>query len=72
MLKNLRKRYGAIFAGGQDQLKGKIVRIAHLGHSDELDLVAAIAALEFGLKASGHTFKLGSGVQATMAWLAEN
>ena len=71
MLKAVRKRYGAIFAGGQDRLKGRIVRLAHLGYSDELDVIAALAALEFGLKASGHSFTLGAGVAAAMATLAE-
>jgi aspartate aminotransferase-like enzyme len=38
-LKNLFfERYGITVAGGQDQAKGKIIRIAHLGYYDRLDV----------------------------------
>jgi aspartate aminotransferase-like enzyme len=41
----LRKKHGIIVAGGQDHLKGKAIRIAHLGYFDDLDIVAVVAAL---------------------------
>jgi aspartate aminotransferase-like enzyme len=41
----LRKKHGVIVAGGQDHLKGKAIRIAHLGYFDDLDIVAVVAAL---------------------------
>ena len=60
----LRDRMGVTFAGGQDQLKGKIVRIAHLGHMGAFDVVTAIAALEMALRHFGHAVPLGRGVGA--------
>ena len=32
--KTLSQSYGVVVAGGQDQAKGKIVRLAHLGYAD--------------------------------------
>jgi aspartate aminotransferase-like enzyme len=42
---HLRKKHGIIVAGGQDHLKGKAIRIAHLGYFDDLDIVAVVAGL---------------------------
>jgi aspartate aminotransferase-like enzyme len=66
LLKYCRARFGTVFAGGQDHIKGKIIRLAHLGIVDELDLIGGIAALEMGLQKLGHTSKLGVGVSAAM------
>lgn len=60
--KTLWKKYGVTGAGGQDQLKGKVFRIATLGYADRYDVLTAIAALEFTLKDLGYNFKMGSGV----------
>jgi aspartate aminotransferase-like enzyme len=67
----LRDRVGVTFAGGQDQLKGKIVRVAHLGYADAFDVVTALAALEMGLAVFGHRVALGSGVGAAQAVLLD-
>lgn len=71
----LRDRMGVTFAGGQDQLKGKIVRIAHLGYMGAFDVVTAIAALEMALAHFGHRVPFGRGVgaaqQVLMAALPE-
>jgi aspartate aminotransferase-like enzyme len=67
----LRDQVGVTFAGGQDQLKGKIVRIAHLGYIEAFDVVTAIAALEMGLAAFGHRVAFGAGVGAAQAVLME-
>jgi aspartate aminotransferase-like enzyme len=64
--KALRSRFGVIVAGGQDQAKGKIIRIAHLGYADTFDVVTAIAALEMALAGLGHPVTLGAGVAAAM------
>lgn len=53
-LGHLARHYGTIFAGGQAHLKGQIIRMAHLGFFDRLDLVAGVAALEMSLKDLGH------------------
>lgn len=60
----LRDRMRVTFAGGQDQLKGRIVRIAHLGYIGTFDTIAAVAALEMALRQFGHPVALGSGVAA--------
>jgi len=64
LVKNLRENYGVTFAGGQDHLKGKIIRIAHLGYFDSFDMVVAMAAIEMGLLKSGHDVSMGAGVAA--------
>jgi aspartate aminotransferase-like enzyme len=65
----LRDRMGVTFAGGQDELKGKIVRIAHLGYAGTFDVVVAIAALEMALAHFGHQLQFGRGVGAAQAVL---
>ena len=62
--KNLREKYGITGAGGQDKLKGKIFRIAHLGYAGTFDVITAIAGIEMVLKGLGHPVKLGTGVGA--------
>jgi aspartate aminotransferase-like enzyme len=65
----LRDKMQVVFAGGQDQLKGKIIRIAHLGYIGAFDTITAVAALEMALKHFGHPVELGRGVGAAQAEL---
>jgi aspartate aminotransferase-like enzyme len=58
------EEYGITVAGGQDQAKGKIIRIAHLGYYGRLDVIMVISALEMLLREMGHEFELGTGVKA--------
>jgi aspartate aminotransferase-like enzyme len=58
------EKFGITVAEGQDQAKGKIIRIAHLGYYERLDMVMVLSALEMLLKEMGHVFELGSGVKA--------
>jgi aspartate aminotransferase-like enzyme len=67
----LRDRVGITFAGGQDQLKGKIVRVAHLGYVDAFDVTTALAVLEMALAVFGHEVPFGRGVGAAEAVLVE-
>ncbi len=69
--KTLRERYGVTAAGGQDKLKGKVFRIAHLGYAGTFDVITAVAAVEMTLKGLGHPIKLGSGVGAAEEILVE-
>lgn len=62
--KNLREKYGITAAGGQDHVKGKIFRIAHLGYTDTFDIITAVAGIEMVLKGMGYPVKLGVGVAA--------
>jgi aspartate aminotransferase-like enzyme len=56
------QKYGVTGAGGQDQLKGKVFRIATLGYADKYDVITAISALEFTLRDLGYKFQMGKGV----------
>jgi len=67
----LRDKVGITFAGGQDQLKGKICRIAHLGYIGSFDIVTAMAALEMGMAAFGKPVELGKGVGAAQKVLMD-
>ncbi len=67
----LRDRMGVTFAGGQDDLKGKIVRMAHLGYMGEFDVITGVAALEMALHHFGHRLDLGRGVGAAQQVLLE-
>ncbi len=64
LIKLLKTEYGVTFAPGQDKLKGKIFRAAHMGGIDKEHTMEAIKALEIGLTKMGHNFKSGSGVDA--------
>jgi aspartate aminotransferase-like enzyme len=61
--KNFEDMYGLIIAGGQSQLKGKIIRIAHIGYFQPLDIIQAVSALELILKDMGYPVELGAGVK---------
>jgi aspartate aminotransferase-like enzyme len=65
------EKFGITVAEGQDRAKGKIIRIAHLGYYDRLDMVMVISALEMLLKEMGHEFQLGAGVRAAEEILME-
>jgi aspartate aminotransferase-like enzyme len=71
LVKSLRDDFGVTLAGGQDDWKGKVVRIAHLGYVDTFDTILAVAALEMALKKFGHDVALGKGVAAAQEILLE-
>jgi aspartate aminotransferase-like enzyme len=58
------RKFGVEVAPGQNELKGKIFRIGHLGYIDKLDIVGVFAALELTLKGLGAKVELGRGVAA--------
>jgi aspartate aminotransferase-like enzyme len=62
-------RFGITAVGGQDKLKGKIVRIGHMGYTDELDVVAGLAALEMVLNDLGLDVEPGRAVTAAQQLL---
>lgn len=65
LVRTMRDTHGITMAGGQgEELKGKIVRIAHMGCLDEYDMLTGIAVLEKVLKEMGYKFELGAGVAA--------
>jgi aspartate aminotransferase-like enzyme len=50
----LRDRYGVVLAGGQGKLRGRIMRIGHMGFMNEFDIVTALAGLELALGQHGY------------------
>ena len=71
VLEYLRDHMSVILAEGQDQLKGKVVRIAHVGYMGAFDVVTAIAALEMALRKFGAEIPFGRGVAAAEEVLME-
>jgi aspartate aminotransferase-like enzyme len=69
--KTMRDRYGVTIAGGQNQLKGKIARIAHTGYFGAFDILTTLAALEMTLTELGHPVELGTGVGAAQGVFLE-
>lgn len=62
--KKLRDEYQLTCAGGQDHLKGKIERVAHMGYYDQFDMLVVIGALELALRELGAPVNIGDGVAA--------
>src|SRR4051794_26047357 len=60
----LSDRFGITTVGGQDKLKGKIVRVGHMGYMDEIDVIGGLAALEMVLNDLGLDIEPGSAVTA--------
>ena len=48
--KKVKQNYGVALAGGQEELKGKIFRIGHLGYCAETDVMVALDAISKELK----------------------
>ncbi len=67
----LRDRFGCSVAGGQDELKGRAIRISHMGWIDPLETIGLMAAIEFTLAACGATVTSGTGVSAASKVLAD-
>ncbi len=56
LLQRAADAYGVFMAGGQDHLKGRIIRLGHMGHVDFADVLAGLYALRQAFKAcGGHT-----------------
>ncbi|MFM7541338.1 MAG: pyridoxal-phosphate-dependent aminotransferase family protein [Planctomycetota bacterium] len=60
----LEKDHGIRVAGGQDVLKGKIIRLAHMGYIDYFEVLAAVSGLELTLPKFGHPVEPGAAVAA--------
>jgi aspartate aminotransferase-like enzyme len=71
LLATLEKKYGLKLAGGQDQLKGKIIRLAHMGYIDQFDVLTGLAGVELALLELGYELEPGCGVASAQQVLAE-
>ncbi|MDR2644747.1 MAG: alanine--glyoxylate aminotransferase family protein [Endomicrobium sp.] len=64
IVKTLREKYGVSIAGGQGDLKGKIIRFAHMGYIGKADLLVGFACLEMVLTELGVNIEKGKAVAA--------
>ena len=64
------KRFDMSLGTGLGKVKGKVFRIGHLGHFNDLMLMGTLCGVEMGLRLAGVPHKAG-GVDAAMAALAE-
>jgi aspartate aminotransferase-like enzyme len=70
LIEKLEEDWGVKVAEGQEEMKDKIFRIAHLGYVTEADIITTISALEFTLKDLGYDkFDTGQGVKAALSIL---
>jgi len=60
LVAKLRDEYGLSIAGGQEHLKDKIIRIAHMGWIDIEDLMVGFSFLEDSLMNMGYSIKPGA------------
>lgn len=72
LLSRLVQRFGLKLTGGQDELKGRIFRIAHMGYMDELDIIGTISALELVLAELGNPIEPGAAVAAAQRVFAQS
>ncbi len=70
-LQKVMKANGFTIAGGQDTLKGKIIRIATLGWHNQYDVLTLIGGLEQALYETGHKFDLGAGTTAVQQFFKD-
>lgn len=64
IVNTMEQKYGVKIAGGQAKLKGKIIRLGHLGCYSRDDMQTMIGALEGALVELGVTKEIGAGVDA--------
>ena len=69
--KTLQGKYGCSVAGGQEDLKGKLFRVSHMGFVDLLDAIGLIAAIEYTLADCGADVQSGKGVAAAVEVLKD-
>jgi aspartate aminotransferase-like enzyme len=63
---DVRKNYGIRLAGGQGKLKGKIVRVGHMGYVDPFDIIAVISAIGRTLNKLGYKADVGTAVSTIL------
>ena len=71
LVRYLRDELGVAVQGGQDQMKGKLVRIGHMGYLGPFDMLVAVGAFEMALRHLGYRFEAGAGVAAVARRIAE-
>ena len=69
IIKAVLQRHGMRMANGQDQLKGRIFRVGHLGAYQASDVLAVVGAIEESLLSLGYDLTPGAGLAAAQAVL---
>lgn len=69
---HLEKSYNVTVMGGQDQLKGKIIRLGHMGYITDTDLHQTTERLAAGLNDFGFSLDLQKVSDASLHWLKEH
>jgi aspartate aminotransferase-like enzyme len=67
----MRERSGVTIIGGQGEVRGKIVRIGHIGYADVFDVTTALAALELAMVEAGADVERAVAVSAALEAFAE-
>ena len=62
----MREASGVTIIGGQGELRGKIVRVGHIGYVDVFDVTTALAALELALAQAGADVERAVAVTAAL------
>jgi serine---pyruvate transaminase len=65
------RKLGITANGGQDHLKGRILRIAHCGYFGAFDILTSLSGLEMALDELGHEVEHGAGVGAAQRVFVE-
>ena len=61
---HLFSHFGIQVAGGQDELKGRIFRIGHMGYMNAFDVMTALSGVEMTLASFGYSFEHGASLKA--------
>ena len=65
------RKLGITANGGQDHLKGKILRVAHCGYFGAFDILTSLSGIEMVLAQLGHEVDFGAGVGAAQRVFVE-
>jgi len=71
VMKMMRDKFGVLISGGQGSMKGKILRVGHLGYFDFLETLGMIGCLEIALTEAGASLETGSGCGAALEYYRE-
>lgn len=69
---HLEKSYRVTVMGGQDQLKGQIIRVGHMGYITDQDLHQTTERLTSGLIDFGHKLDLQKVSDSSLSWLKDH
>ena len=64
VIRTARERFGLALGVGLGRLKGRVLRIGHLGALNELEVLGTLGGVELALRESGMPIELGAGVAA--------